>query len=255
MLYEEAQGFSPAPPATIAGILRMYKLFGFYLCSILALGCTHKTPQAQAQINPGLKHELDSILVSDQRYRELIMRAGTPAGVVAVAKELKIAPDQVNGYLVERMLTTDSANIWRVSQLIAAYGYPGKSLVGESTSEAAFYVIQHSNRIPRYLSLIKGAAEKRELPFPKYAMMLDRQLMAEGKDQLYGTQGVGFTVTDSVTGQQRYQKLIWPIQNPSTVNERRRRAGFEQTVEENAQRLDIPYQVFTLEQVRKMKQP
>jgi hypothetical protein len=36
------------------------------------------------------------------------------------------------------------------------------------------------------------------------------------------------------------------------VNERRKKAGFELSVEDNAQRMHIPYQVLTLEDVRKM---
>ncbi|MFD2787346.1 DUF6624 domain-containing protein [Hymenobacter rubripertinctus] len=222
-------------------------------------GCTHSPPPVQTQLpvqlNRTLKHELDSLLVVDQYYREWVMRAGTPDGLASVARELHQPADQVAGYLSERMLTTDSATIRRVSQVIGQYGYPGKSLVGEPTHEAAFYVIQHSNRIGRYLPLIRQAAEKGELPFQKFAMLLDRQLMNENREQEYGTQGVGFEATDPATGQKSYQKLIWPIKDPATVNERRRAAGFEQTVEENARRLAIPYRVYTLQQVQKMKQP
>lgn len=46
--------------------------------------------------------------------------------------------------------------------------------------------------------------------------------------------------------------FIWPIEDPAHVNERRKKAGFEQTVAQNAQRLDIKYQVLTLDDVHKM---
>ncbi|SDY86149.1 DUF6624 domain-containing protein [Hymenobacter psychrophilus] len=235
-----------------------HNLIGFL--ALWALGsCTSQErpsrPQPQAQLNISLKHELDSLLVADQYYRELMMRAGTREGKRAVATELQQPVEQVGAYLSGRMLETDSSNIQRVSQLIAQYGYPGKSLVGEPTNEAAFYVIQHSNRIGRYLPLIREVAEKGELAFSQYAMMLDRQLMNENREQMYGTQGAGFELTNPATGQKSYQQLIWPIKDAATVNERRQQAGFEQTVEDNALRLGIPYRVYTLEEVQKMKQP
>jgi hypothetical protein len=131
----------------------------------------------------------------------------------------------------------------RVRAIIRRYGYPGKTLVGTPSNEAVFYVIQHSNSIPQYLPLIKRAADQGELPFRLYAMMLDRQLMNTGKAQIYGTQG------RSYIGQAPF---IWPIEDPAHVNERRKKAGFDLNVEQNAQRMNIPYQVLTLEEVRKM---
>nr|GFC01800.1 hypothetical protein [Tanacetum cinerariifolium] len=78
------------------------------------------------------------------------------------------------------------------------------------------------------------AADQGELPFRLYAMMLDRHLMGLGKPQVYGTQG------RSYPGQAYF---IWPIEDPAHVNERRKKAGFELSVEDNAQRLHIPYQL------------
>lgn len=215
------------------------------------------TLRATAQPNPNLvlKHELDSIYVLDQRYRELLGLGLTPRARDSVAAALGVAADQAQNQLIRRMLDTDSSNIRRISQIIQQHGYPGKSLVGVPTNEVAFYVIQHSNRIPKYLPLVKQAAQRGDLPFPEYAKMLDRQLMYEGKEQLYGTQGSGFTVVDRTTGKSEFKKVIWPIKNPSQVNQRRKEAGFDQTVEENAKRLNIPYQVLTLAEVKKMQHP
>jgi hypothetical protein len=210
---------------------------------------------AQSVPAPALKHELDSLLVVDQRYRELSMQASEPGGAKPVAATLGIAVPQVPGYLTNKMLQVDSANIRRIAQLMRQHGYPGKSLVGTPANEAAFYVIQHSNRIPQYLPLVKQAAQRGELPFRLYAMMLDRQLMNEGKEQVYGSQGYGFAVPDPATGTADFRRLIWPIKDPAGVNRRRQLAGFELTVEENAQRLGIPYQPLTLADVKKMRKP
>jgi hypothetical protein len=149
-----------------------------------------------------------------------------------------------------RMNETDSLNMERVEAIIAQYGYPGKSVVGEKTNEAVFYVIQHSKKIDHYLPLIEEAANKQELPFYLYAMMKDRSLMYNNKPQIWGSQAKGMNATNKKTGKPEWKFFIWPIQDPGQVNERRKKAGFTQTVEENAKRLGIEYKVFTMDQVK-----
>lgn len=75
-------------------------------------------------------------------------------------------------------------------------------------------------------------------------MMEDRYLMTDGKPQIYGTQGMTF---DDARG-----SFIWPIENPEKVNERRKEAGFDETIEEYAKILfgdDFVYESRTIEQV------
>lgn len=78
--------------------------------------------------------------------------------------------------------------------------------------------------------------------------MLDRQLMYEGKKQLYGTQGRSYGVLDPKTGQLETVSFIWPIKDARGVNERRKKAGFDSTVEANARRLNIEYKPITLKE-------
>lgn len=198
---------------------------------------------AQRVPNPRLKHELDSLYYVDQVYREAMFGEKKQHLADSIAAARQLAAGQVSQRLIGLMLESDSADMRRVRAIIRRYGYPGKKLVGTPTNEAAFYVIQHSNSIPQYLPLIKQAADQGELPFRLYAMMLDRHLMGLGKPQVYGTQG------RSYSGQAAF---IWPIEDPAHVNERRKKAGFDQTVEDNAKRLHIPYQELTMEDVRKM---
>ncbi|WP_223653101.1 DUF6624 domain-containing protein [Hymenobacter psoromatis] len=202
-----------------------------------------------ARLNPPLKQELDSMYVQDQIFREALIDPAKTKQRDSLAQRYQLPANNVQGGLMSRMIRTDSSNLQRVRAIIKRFGYPGKSLVGTPTNEAAFYVIQHSSRIPEYLPLIKQAAEQGELPFRLYAMMLDRQLMYAGQPQVYGTQGRSFP-NPNPTEKQQY--FIWPIADPAHVNERRRQAGFDQTVEENAARLNIPYQVLTIEEVEKM---
>lgn len=59
------------------------------------------------------------------------------------------------------MQKRDSLNLIKVEEIIKQYGYPGKSLVGEPTNIAAWYVIQHSSKIGDYLLMIEQEAKKR----------------------------------------------------------------------------------------------
>ncbi len=77
-------------------------------------------------------------------------------------------------------------------------------------------------------------------------MMEDRYLMMEGKPQIYGTQGMSY--------EDERGSFIWPIENPETVNQRRKEAGFEETIEDYAKVLfgdDYVYQPRTMEQINK----
>ena len=110
----------------------------------------------------------------------------------------------------------------------------------------ALDVIQHSTRIPQYLPLIEKVALQGEIPYPLYARMLDRQLMYEGKEQLYGTQGRSYGVLNPKTGKREDVSFIWPIEDAAHVNERRQKAGFKTTVEVNAKQLNMEYKPMTL---------
>jgi hypothetical protein len=202
---------------------------------------------AQSKINVALNRELDSILVEDQRYRALVSE-NFQEKKDSLAKAYHTTSDKILESLNEKMYLTDKSNLARIEQIIAQYGYPGKSLVGEPANEAAFYVIQHSPVIDKYLPLLKEAAEKKELKFTLYAMMLDRSLMYAGKPQLYGTQGHGFQTKNG-----GWQMIIWPIQNPKQINELRKKTGFKSSMEVYAKSLNIDYKVLTIAEVNKMK--
>lgn len=224
----------------------MTRYFALFLFLLTAFGVA-----AQSVHNPKLKQELDSIYVVDQRYRGLMSHTFTRRGTDSVATVLGMTPAQTVTYLIRMMPETDSSNTRRIGQIINQVGYPGESLVGTPTNEVAYYVIQHSTRINQYLPAVRRAAKRGELPYRCYAQMLDRKLVEDGKEQLYGTQIEGFTLPHQ-TGP---TLIVWPIRHPALVNRRRRKAGFTKTVEENTKEFGIIYQVLTLENVRKMKQP
>lgn len=199
---------------------------------------------AQTKLNPRLKHELDSLFEVDQRYRAMLFDPRINRRPDSLAAALGVPKAELNAAITDRMRRTDATNLGRTQAILKQYGYPGKSLVGAPTNEAAWHVIQHNPAlIPQYLPMMKTAAEKGELPFFRYAVMLDRQLQREGKEQLYGSQVIGYN------GQPPF---VWPIQDPAHVNQRRKQAGFATTVEENATSLGAPYKALTLEDVARM---
>ena len=98
----------------------------------------------------------------------------TPQGAAEGTAKLGMSTQQAAVYLSKQTMRTGSTNTPRISQIMNKHGYPGKSLVSTPTNEAAFYVLQYSPLIKQYLPLVKQAAERGELSFRLYAMMLDR---------------------------------------------------------------------------------
>ncbi|SFQ38929.1 DUF6624 domain-containing protein [Hymenobacter arizonensis] len=219
---------------------------------VLLLSAAHSV-LGQSRLNPALKRELDSIYAVDQRWRSMLFDQRLSRKPDSLAAALGVPKEALFPYIGRRMQQTDSANQVRVRAILKQYGYPGKTLVGTPTNEAAWYVIQHSDDIKSYLPLMKKAAKRGELPFYLYGQMLDRQLMREGKQQLYGTQALGYNTRNPATGQREPQPpFVWPIKDAAQVNERRKKAGFPTTVEQNAANLGITYRVVTLDEVARM---
>jgi hypothetical protein len=205
-----------------------------------------EVPKAKPVIDMELKQALDSISELDQRYRKL-MYLDTEAERAEAAKAAGFEEeDYTMGTLWARQSAIDSTNMEFVANIFDTRGYPGKSLVDDAGS-AAWYVLQHNpDRIGTYLPMIKKAGEEGELPFRLVAMMEDRYLMGKGEPQVYGTQGMSY---DDERGM-----FIWPIADPETVNNRRKEAGFDNTIEEYAKELfgeDFEYKVLTMDDVKK----
>jgi hypothetical protein len=167
----------------------------------------------------------------------------------SLAEMFKIPKKELVPYVIKLIPLVDSLNLVRVEQIIKKYGYPGLSLVGQETNEAAFYVIQHSEKIDKYLPIIKKASDKKELSFKLYAMMLDRSLMYNGKEQIYGTQIKGFKMKNSETGKEEFKMEVWPIRNAKNVDRLRKKVGFRMTVAEYAKENGVTYRELTIAEI------
>ncbi len=204
-------------------------------------------PTSKPNLNFDLKHTLDSIAVLDQKYRKL-MQIPDGAEREALGIEMGLSPADYSGNLWEKQIALDSSNVRFIEGVFREYGYPGKTLVGEPTNQAAWFVIQHSDKISKYLDLMKEAGKKDEIPYSMVAMMEDRYLMGQEKEQIYGTQGMKYGDSPA---------FIWPIKDAAQVNERRKEAGFSMDIEEYAKRLfgpDFEYEIISLEEAQRRKQ-
>ena len=196
--------------------------------------------------------KLDSILFQDQIFREYIDHQTSDLRKKEIATVVGYPKEQLDNEIWSLIIKTDSSNLIKVESIIKKYGYPGKSLVGEPTNTAVFLVVQHSSKIAKYYPLIEEAGKNKEIPFTDVAMMLDRKLTEARKPQIYGTQLEGKSITNKQTGKKHQIIYVLPIKNAKEVNSRRRKAGFETTVEENARRFGIEYKPYTFEEINRM---
>ncbi|MCW1964688.1 DUF6624 domain-containing protein [Chryseobacterium viscerum] len=222
---------------------------------LLLFGISTLLINAQEKVNEALKKELDDIMKMDQGYRMLFDPEITPEKREQLLTTLNIDKEEFKKKGWQMVAGHDSLNVQKIENIIAQYGYPGKTLVGEPTNQAAWYVIQHSTKIGKYLPLIKEAGKKKEIPFAWVAMMEDRYLMNENKEQIYGTQGKG-EMTKDKDGKQIFVNFVWPVKDLKNVNKRRKEAGFDYTFEESVQRMygkDFKYEPYTLKQVLELR--
>ena len=201
----------------------------------------------KTSINLELKKELSEIEFRDQAVRFITDQ--TPKDSLdLIAKRIKVDPTYFKNNYKSVSVTLDGENIKRVEEIIAKYGYPGKALVGTPENRAAWIVIQHSSPqvIQKYLPMLREAVKNGDLDRQSLALTEDRNLMYQGKKQIYGSQFF------EVNG----KPAFWPIENSEKVNELRKEAGFVQTIEEYSKDLygkDFQYKIYTLEEVKKLQ--
>ena len=201
----------------------------------------------KTSINLELKKELSEIEFRDQAVRFITDQ--TPKDSLdLIAKRIKVDPTYFKNNYKSVSVTLDGENIKRVEEIIAKYGYPGKALVGTPENRAAWIVIQHSSPqvIQKYLPMLREAVKNGDLDRQSLAITEDRNLMYQGKKQIYGSQFF------EVNG----KPAFWPIENSEKVNELRKEAGFVQTIEEYSKDLygkDFQYKIYTLEEVKRLQ--
>lgn len=118
-----------------------------------------------------------------------------------------------------RVREVDRYNSERLKAIVARHGWPVRSMVGQDGEDAAWLLLQHADHDRdfqhRCLKLMEPLLQKDEIRKEDYAFLLDRVLVAEGKQQRYGTQ---FKLDG-----RRVEP--YPIEDPEHVDERRKAMG------------------------------
>lgn len=116
----------------------------------------------------------------------------------------------------------DRRNVTRLKEIIAEHGWPGKSLVGDDGSFAAWLIAQRAGCDPEFqarsLELIRAAAEAGEVEPRLYAYLEDGVRRKQGHKQRYGTQ---------FRYEADYLVAAEPLDAPEEVEALRREVGLE----------------------------
>jgi len=161
---------------------------------------------------PDLAIELWLMGIDDQRYRTLRKNYKKTESI------------SVDGW---------KERVTRVEAIIDQYGWPKISMVGDDAAEAAFLIIQHSDKIKHYLPYIIKAANEGEANKTYAAMMIDRYLCTRTWGpfflkpvQIYGTQFYREGKFDKKEGRMVLSKMnYYPIADPLNLDARRAYIG------------------------------
>lgn len=114
----------------------------------------------------------------------------------------------------------DAKNEARLQEIVKTKGWPTAPLVGPKGVEAAWLMVQHASApfLKRCLPDMKAAAVRGELDGGVVALSIDRDLMRDGKKQLYGSQ---------FDKNSKGEWVPYPIEDEAHVDERRAALGME----------------------------
>jgi hypothetical protein len=142
----------------------------------------------------------------------------------AVRAELAADGSLFEGYH-PRMAALHRAHAARLRAIIAEFGWPTESLVGQDSAKAAWLVAQHSIGEPDFMrqcrALLDEASLRGEVPRWQFALIDDRIRVFEGRPQRFGSQ-----LRAGPQGVEPY-----PLEDPAKVEQWRREVGLPPLVE------------------------
>lgn len=128
-------------------------------------------------------------------------------------RKQKIDPNEKE-QLEIKISDIDDANQRELDRLLDKCGWPGK-LDRNRAAFSAFIIIQHAPLAYqlKHFDMVKAANERGEIPSNKFAWLVDRILVKQGKPQLYGTEF------------EYGSNKVAPIADPDKLNARRKKMG------------------------------
>ena len=167
------------------------------VCCLVFFGVCPSFGQ-KASLNYRLAGVIDSLYAADQRT--VLIK---PADSAAAA--------------YQRVIRT---NFPTVKKILAAYGFPGYSLVGQESCRHYFLLVQHSDFDSKFqrraLQKMRREVAGNNASRQQYALLVDRIATTQGKLQVYGTQVLMSSDTK-----------VKPCMAPDKLNERRKTMGLE----------------------------
>jgi hypothetical protein len=180
-------------------------------------------------MNETLRAELLRMREDDLSTRRRLIEAGQLYG-----------PHLPRDWYHPEMEMVHRKNNARLREIIAEYGFPARSLVGDDGCDAAWQIAQHAildiELQELVLPMLKKAADEGDAPAQHYAMLTDSVLFRKGELQIYGSIFVG--------GENGLVPA--PIADPEHVDERRAAMGLMPLREHMAklqQRVDVESKV------------
>jgi hypothetical protein len=178
----------------------------------------------------GINHELRAELIEMARADQSLRDRG-----MALMQGLPTSQADFMLFIEEQNELNDT-NFARLEQIIAAYGWPGHSLVGAEGTDAALIVFSHASLDEQQalLPMLKAAVAAGEMTASQLARREDSILVNSGNDQIYGT----YFVSDADG-----RPVLAPVQDPATLEDRRRSVGLpsmEEQFRQLEQELGVP---------------
>ena len=179
---------------------------------------------AEANLNKPLVALLDTIYIEDQQDR---------GNMDTVEKQFGWQSKQMDS-LWRKMRHQDSVNLIRVKNIIDNYGWLGPEEVGEQGAATIFLVIQHADSLTQvtYVPKMREAVKNGKAKPQNLALLEDRILTNQGKEQIYGSQ--------LTRNEQSGKYEFFPIQDEANVNKRRASVGLP-PLEEYAKHFGLDY--------------
>ena len=171
-----------------------------------------------------LRNELEQMRAADQQSRSILQEQISLQGTKASEVEA----------LRQQQHEIDQANLKRLDEIVRANGWPKISELGWKAENAAFLIVQHADLATqlRFLPLLRDAVAQNEAPAANLALLEDRILIGQGKEQMYGSQ----LRNNGIGGWEFY-----PIKDEANVDLRRQQIGLE-LIADYARKFGIEYE-------------
>ncbi len=163
----------------------------------------------EANLDKSLVAVLDSIYITDQKYRQELDAIESKYGhqSAEIMEQWKL----IHYY--------DSINLIKITKILDEKGWLGPDVVGRQGSMTIFLVIQHSHLAvqEKYLPMMREAVKNKKASGSQLALLEDRVALRQGKKQIYGSQ----ISLDEATN----KNYILPLEDPDNVDLRRAEVG------------------------------